>query len=364
MTRDRSWQRSYLVACVVQLIVEILIFESLECMWVHYGIPSLVADEVEKTINHIHDTIDEAFSLEADSVLSQSTLDAPSYFFVSTNLAEIFPQPFESAVVSAYRSIYPSPGGYVHDFRQSKSNTQSLNLRENKTWGVLKRVGFTAFLTSVIQKIGTFPVRAQKLLIHVVQPIVLAFLFIAWIHIASSLLLTILSCMALILFGMGVVRWLLAKRQIRQTTSNQNPRRGSLQQVKYTNTISLRKMTSTEANPPSTTIEHDEEERHDESPEPVRTVDKVTVITKHRPLICIERSDEEKADPDSESNLGSSYDSKNSLEHSMGLSAEPFDDPFDDYSSFEVDDPVQDAYEISDSSEDSKMDYHDSSSNI
>lgn len=355
MTRDLSWQRSYMVACVVQLIIEILIFESLECMWIHFAIPNIVADEVEEAISHIHDTIDEAFSLNSDPArISESILDAPSYFFVSTNLAEIFPQPFESGVVSAYRSVYPSPGGYIHNFRQSKSPSHMANLRESKTWGLLKRLGFIAFLTSIIQLIGTFPIRVQKLLIHVVQPILLAFLFIAWIRIASSLLFTILACMALIFFGMLFVRWLLSKRHSHQGSIDQNTRRACMQRTQYSRTISLRKMTSTEANHPSTTIEQDEEEKiiePDKVPEPHRTTEKVTQISsKHIPPTCFEKSDEEKADLDSESFRVSSCGSQKSIVSSMSYSAEQFADPFDEFSSFD-EDPVQDAYDISESSD-------------
>jgi hypothetical protein len=382
MTRDRGWQHSYLVACFLQWIVEVFLYESFECIWIHYGIPRLVAEEVEKTLNQIHDTIDEAFAQEQPDPKLGNFLDAPSYFFVSSNLAEIFPQTFESSIVSVYRSIYPAPGGYVHNFRQIDKYQSSVNLRENRTWGLLKRFGFTTFLLSLF---GTFPIRIQKFVIHVIQPLLLAFLLLAWAYISSSLLLTVLACMALIMIGMLFVRWLLSQRRSPRSSS---PRRSSSQKNKFD---SFRNLTTVDAlhhpsfSVPSNDNEANDVERCEEnskeesSPkdQPSRqnsskATDDHCIAIPNRQKIIVDKSDEEKGDPDLESfdydskrdsvvdqssfapssSLDqSSFDPSSSLDQSsLDSSNDPFADPFDQISSF--DDDVQDPYELSASSDD------------
>jgi hypothetical protein len=358
MTRERQWQLSYVVACVFQLIIEVFVFESVECVWIHYSIPSLVAEEVEATLVRIHDTIDEAFS---DEVQVEPLVDFPSYFFVSTNLAEIFPQSFESTVVSTYLSSYPSPGGYVHQFPKAKRVDNPLNLRENRTWGLLKRIGVASFLTAVFQQIGTFHIRAQKLFIHVLQPIFLAFIFVAWKSIAASLLLTILSCMALIFLCTILIRWLLSKRGSRTRSPNQRAG-GSSQPGKYN---SVRSATSEALNRPSFSgsASTGDGEKKDEE----RSDGKLSIM-RSDPL-NEEKSDEEK-DPSISDGLesvsldgpeslhSSSFDSycKKDVESSSQelSSLEAFNkvSSFDEEDEDEDEDAVQDAYDISDSSDD------------
>ena len=332
MFRDQGWQYSYLMACFLQLIVEIFFYESFECLWIYYAIPRLVAEEVEKTLNQIRDTIDEAFTQELDPH-SANVLDAPSYFFVSSNLAEIFPHTFESEIVSVYRSIYPAPGGYVHSFRQVDKEESYSHFRENQIWDFLKRFGFTAFLISFL---GILPIRIQKLLIHVLQPILLAFFLLSWAHISSSLLLTVLTCMALIMTGMLFVRWLLTKRRSPPRTSN--PRRSS-QRNSYE---SFRNGTMDALHHPSFSIPSNDNEEskdvescveqpnlgNDQPPLLLETEDH-TLAVPHRPNTIVEKSDEEKGDPDLES---FDYDSKgeNAIDQSSSLDHSSLDSSFPD----------------------------------
>ena len=37
--RGQSWQRGFCIACAVQLIAEIVLYETMECLWIHYFIP-------------------------------------------------------------------------------------------------------------------------------------------------------------------------------------------------------------------------------------------------------------------------------------------------------------------------------------
>ena len=237
MMREHNWQRGYVIACILQLFIEVLWYETVECVWVNYGIPRLVTDEVETILLNIRETIDEVFDVETNSPSvfppSSSTstltttpllpsslaiepcycLDAPSYLFVSTNLAEIFPKPFESTVVSSYHSIFPSPGGYVHNFRDAKKLEKSRNIKESGSWGILKRIGVVSLMTIILQTIGTFHIRAQKLILHTIQPIIIGFLLVAWEEISSSLTLSLFVLLMMGLMIAILIRWLFSKRQ-------------------------------------------------------------------------------------------------------------------------------------------------------
>jgi len=46
--RGTTWQKSYLIACIIQFIVEIVLNETIECVWIQCIIPMLVSDDVRK----------------------------------------------------------------------------------------------------------------------------------------------------------------------------------------------------------------------------------------------------------------------------------------------------------------------------
>jgi hypothetical protein len=41
MSRTLSWQRNYIIACVIQLVIETVIFEAIESFCVYYYIPKV-----------------------------------------------------------------------------------------------------------------------------------------------------------------------------------------------------------------------------------------------------------------------------------------------------------------------------------
>jgi hypothetical protein len=57
ITRSVSWQYDYLMACIFQLIVEIVIYETGECLWIHFTIPKLVSEDIATTMNTVKHAI-------------------------------------------------------------------------------------------------------------------------------------------------------------------------------------------------------------------------------------------------------------------------------------------------------------------
>ena len=184
-TREFAWQRNYCIACAIQLLVEIVLYESSEALWIHYTIPRLVHEDVSKIIRRLYHTIDVAF-VTSPSSKGSGSLDASSFFFVSTKIAEKFPHLFESAIILSYHSTWPPYGSlsgvkWRHDDATNTSSTSSQVSRHS--WGYqcmsfFRRVSLFAGLIWILQRIGTMHIRVQKVIIHTIQPLLLSFLIV------------------------------------------------------------------------------------------------------------------------------------------------------------------------------------------
>ena len=42
LQRGKQWQKAFIAASIAQMIVEILVYETTECIWLHYLIPSCI----------------------------------------------------------------------------------------------------------------------------------------------------------------------------------------------------------------------------------------------------------------------------------------------------------------------------------
>jgi hypothetical protein len=109
LQRGLDWQRLYCVACVIQMIAEVLFYETSECAIVNFFIPDLARTEVQGVTYAIHQAIQSMFSSMAETKIP--ILDAPRYLFLSTRLAERFPDLLESVIVRSYHSYSPGELG-------------------------------------------------------------------------------------------------------------------------------------------------------------------------------------------------------------------------------------------------------------
>ena len=202
ITRSASWQVDYLLACILQLFVEILVYETVECLWIHFTIPQLVSEDVATTMITVKHAINSAFA----RVKVPAVLDSPKYFFVSRHLAEEFPNLFESSVVLAFQSYFP-PGDLDttttatarddDDDDEHEHATDHSEETDTNSWGLtyqdvrvrrkgkksilmafLQRFNFSVLLMATLQHLGTVPIRFQQLIIHTLQPILFSFIII------------------------------------------------------------------------------------------------------------------------------------------------------------------------------------------
>ena len=52
-----QWQRAYLTACIIQLLIEVLVIESMECIWINFVLPNLVYNEIHSALDSLNAAI-------------------------------------------------------------------------------------------------------------------------------------------------------------------------------------------------------------------------------------------------------------------------------------------------------------------
>jgi len=173
--RGITWQQSYLFACIIQFFVEIILNETMECLWIQCVIPMLVSDEVRKVGDSITEIISDLCSTTPKD--SRLFLNAPDYLFVSTNLAKKFPQLMESIVVQSYFSHIPGELSKLWNVG---------SVARIRRYHSLRRITVLTTLLSIFQYLGTAPFLLHRLFIRFVQPFVFGGLALFWTIIASS----------------------------------------------------------------------------------------------------------------------------------------------------------------------------------
>ena len=218
ITRSTSWQMDYMLACIFQLFVEILVYETGECLWIHLTIPKLVREDVCTTMNTVRHAIDLAF--ESDKV--SPVLDSPKYFFASRHLAEEYPALFESSIVLAFQSFFPPSdldttsaappesdrdmdGGQSRLWAAPYSHDVQVRRQKKKTvfLAFVERFNFSVVLLATLQHLGTVPIRIQQVIIHTLQPILFSFVIILYFYLLKYPVMALIP-MAFILYEMSM----------------------------------------------------------------------------------------------------------------------------------------------------------------
>jgi hypothetical protein len=236
--RSTAWQRDYLMACVVQLLIEIFIFETGECIWIYFLIPKLVSDDVATTIASVKAAIDSAFANESSSPV---ILDSPQYFFVSSRLAAAFPDQFESSVVKAFHSYYP-PSELdlaVRSTRIDDNVTKRLRtagslfdipVGSERRKGVAKlflhRFNASVLLWTVMQHMGTIPMRFQQVIIHTLQPIGVSLVIVLFLYFEKYPVMALLP-MGFILFEVALYAYRSGRAEKKQVPAINDSERNS-----------------------------------------------------------------------------------------------------------------------------------------
>jgi hypothetical protein len=104
LSRENSYQASFLVLYCIQFAVEFFWYEALICVWMFYSIPLIISREVQTAISCLRECANKAFVHPDD--ICQDALNATHWFYVSTRMAEQFSHMLESQCVLAYHTYY------------------------------------------------------------------------------------------------------------------------------------------------------------------------------------------------------------------------------------------------------------------
>lgn len=186
-----SWQQAYVAGCVLQLVLEVCLFETAECIWVNFLIPNLVTNQVTAAAKAISATIERLCNIASTD--NKYFLNAPSYLFVSTNVAKAFPDLVESVIIRSYH--YHLPGEI------SKKWHFGVTSRIANHHGAT-RYAFMAMLISGLQLIGASPMGLQRIIIRFSQPVsfggvVLAFSYVLDNPPVLATFCAVVACLAL-----------------------------------------------------------------------------------------------------------------------------------------------------------------------
>jgi hypothetical protein len=173
LQRGVAWQHSYMMACVFQFLIEILFYETSECAIVQFVIPDLARHEVTSANYVIMQAIQQ---ICGSHTRGKDALDAPRYLFVSTNLAQKFPGLLESVIIQSYHSHSPGPFSNVWKGSEATGPWWSPMRGTHRS----KKFFLTSLLVAWLQKLGALSPTLQRVIIHMLQPIVASGLVLLW----------------------------------------------------------------------------------------------------------------------------------------------------------------------------------------
>jgi hypothetical protein len=184
-----SWQWSYVMGCIFQLLTDGLLYETLECFWIHFVIPLLAIEDVRRAVATLEAEVSKLLSAVDDDGFD---IDSSEYFHMSYRLAKAFPDLWESVVVRSYHTTQP-PIHLSHDASSEASNDTILGSRLLSS--LLRRTVVVA--GTMMLYFGTINIRIQKMVITVSQPLILAGICWMYYEAAHAKWIVIFPCVGL-----------------------------------------------------------------------------------------------------------------------------------------------------------------------
>jgi hypothetical protein len=194
--RGKAWQEGYALACVVQFLVEIFMFETSECVWMNYLIPDAASTEIQAIKFQLRCTVDSLCSSTTNAHKHKYFLDAPEFLFVSTALAKKFPERLESMIIGSYHQHLPGELS-----KKWKSGQRGPN--NSVCSRFIRNFSLFAITNGLMKLIGTIPPIFQRVTIHSAQPLLLAAFAIAIIFLIRNPIFTAIFALP-ILYKLGV----------------------------------------------------------------------------------------------------------------------------------------------------------------
>jgi hypothetical protein len=174
--KGRDWQLQYVTCCLIQVTVDILLFETVECAWLNFLVPQYVHEEVASAAEKLRSLTQRIAGLRTDIEETQQGqevtkffLNAPAHLFVSTKLAKEKPQLLESMIVSSYR--HHLPGEICKTWPHCSDREETQRPTQARAWLSLLRWVLRGLTLSLQLFVGV-PFAYQKVGLRFAQPVV------------------------------------------------------------------------------------------------------------------------------------------------------------------------------------------------
>jgi hypothetical protein len=207
--KGQHWQLQYLVCAVFQIAVDVLVFETTECIWLNFTVPRAVDVEVVTAAATLTALAEKAVVPGADASKKTSYfLNAAAQLFVSMRLAKAHPQLLESLIVMSYTNHLPGqicktwPHYQLAEELREVAVTKSLFPRS-----LLRGLALAA------QVCLTIPYVYQRVILRFVQPVIFSAISVVWFVAIQSTASIIALCAAC---AAGIGYWLWRRYQSRR----------------------------------------------------------------------------------------------------------------------------------------------------
>jgi hypothetical protein len=214
-----TWQYEYLIACIVQMLVEILLFETLECLWMNFFVPNMVAHEVQEVHTMLIETVDrlcrqagnrggQSGDIGEEEEESRYFLNAPEYLFVSTNIAKAYPELMESMIVLSYHNHLPGElSKKWHLGSNLRIHQEQMQRQRGRRGGSsnLRNVAIVGIGMGILQSLASSPFFLQRMMIRFVQPFVLGGLMLMWVDMMNNTWAMGVFCVLVSLLVAGLI---------------------------------------------------------------------------------------------------------------------------------------------------------------
>ena len=208
-TKGLAWQRIFLAAYIAQLLVEILVQETFEVVWVHYIVPTLVIEEVQAVKTLLLDIVRNICSISPTTTTTTTTtassrtlLNAADYLFVSFYVAKCFPSQMESFLVQTFTSYFPGE-------LSRKWDVGSMKLLQTDS------IGSLTIAFGWLKYCATAPPFLQSVFIRCAQPF-----FVSGFIMLSPLLEASPAYISVFVVGVAVVVAFVVYRYVREVKSS------------------------------------------------------------------------------------------------------------------------------------------------
>lgn len=200
--RDSSWQKMFVLACLIGNLIDMFLFEPMETVWIHFAIPGLAREEIATKLDLVKQCMDGVFSSEERQDVTR--LDVPSYFYVSSQIACEYSSLFESSVVLSHKAIMP-PAGL---FSQLKTD-ESIAITHN--YSTCRKIVTVLSMSKLLLLVGSLPQRMQSAILHVAQPVLLGAIFL-YLHYLHTYVLFLVPFIGLVVVYYFIYRPIVKRR--------------------------------------------------------------------------------------------------------------------------------------------------------